>query len=112
MKMLRCVVQPHKIEDLRQALEEIDIHGLTVYEVKGHGRQKGHKEVYRGSEYHVSFMPKMMAEIALGDEQVETAIEKIIGAVQTGQIGDGKIFVFPLDQVVRVRTKERGEDAL
>ncbi len=112
MKMLRCVVQPHKIEDLRQALEEIDIHGLTVYEVKGHGRQKGHKEVYRGSEYHVSFMPKMMAEIALGDEQVETAIEKIIEAVQTGQIGDGKIFVSPLDEVVRVRTKERGEDAL
>jgi len=112
MKMLRCVIQPHKIEDLRQALEEIDIHGLTVYEVKGHGRQKGHKEAYLGSEHHLSFMPKMMAEIALGDAQVEGAVEKIIGAVQTGQIGDGKIFVSSLDDVVRVRTKERGEDAL
>ena len=112
MKMLRCVVQPYKMEDLRAAMEEIDVHGLTVYEVKGHGRQKGHTEVYRGSEYQVSFLPKTMCEIAILAERLDEVIEKIISTVRTGQIGDGKIFISTIDEVVRVRTGERGSDAL
>ncbi len=112
MKMLRCVVQPFKLEDLRAALEEMGVQGMTVYEVKGHGRQKGHKEIYRGSEYHVSFLPKMMIEVALPAERVEEAIQKITITLRSGQIGDGKIFVSALDEVVRIRTGERGEEAL
>lgn len=112
MKMLRCVVQPFKLEDLRAALEEMGVQGMTVYEVKGHGRQKGHKEIYRGSEYHVSFLPKMMIEVALPAERVEEAIQKITTTLRSGQIGDGKIFVSALDEVVRIRTGERGEEAL
>jgi len=112
MKMLRCVLQPHKLEELRAALEGMGLQGMTVYEVKGHGRQKGHKEVYRGSEYHVSFLPKIMVEMAVSDEQAERAIAKIIETVRSGKIGDGKIFVSALDDVVRIRTGERGPDAL
>ena len=112
MKMLRCVVQPFKLEELRAALEEMGVQGMTVYEVKGHGRQKGHKEIYRGSEYHVSFLPKMMVEIAIPSERVDEAIDKITQTLRTGQIGDGKIFISSLDEVVRIRTGERGTDAL
>ncbi|MCX7016551.1 MAG: P-II family nitrogen regulator [Candidatus Sumerlaeota bacterium] len=112
MKMLRCIVQPYKMEDLRAALEDIGGVGMTIYEVKGHGRQKGHKEVYRGAEYQVSFLPKMMVEVALPDERVDEVVEKIIQTVRTGQIGDGKIFISDLEEVVRIRTSERGIDAL
>jgi nitrogen regulatory protein PII len=112
MKMLRCVIQPFKLDDLRAALEEIGLHGMTVYEVKGHGRQKGHKELYRGSEYHISFLPKIMVEIAVPAERLEEAVTKIIETVRTGKIGDGKIFVSSIDDVVRIRTGERGPDVL
>jgi nitrogen regulatory protein PII len=112
MKMLRCVVQPFKLEELRAALEQIGVTGMTVHEVKGHGRQRGHKEIYRGSEYQVSFVPKMMVEIALPTERVEDAIQTIMATLRTGQIGDGKIFISTLDEVVRIRTGERGGDAL
>jgi len=112
MKMLRIVIQPYKLDDLRAALEGMNLHGMTVYEVKGHGRQKGHKEVYRGSEYHVSFLPKIMMEVAVRADAVEEIIEKIIQTVRTGKIGDGKIFVSNLDDVIRIRTGERGPDAL
>jgi nitrogen regulatory protein PII len=112
MKMLRCVIQPYKIDDLRDALTALGIDRMTAYEVKGHGRQKGHRELYRGSEYQVNFLPKMMVEIALPDERVQEASEKIMEAVRSGKIGDGKIFVFPVDDAIRIRTGERGEDAL
>jgi len=112
MKMLRCVVQPYKMEDLRAALEDIEVVGMTIYEVKGHGRQKGHKEIYRGAEYQVSFVPKMMVEVALPDDRVDEVVEKIIQTIRTGQIGDGKIFITDLEEVVRIRTTERGVDAL
>lgn len=112
MKLLRCVIQPYKIDELRAALEAAGIDRMTAYEVKGHGRQKGHKELYRGSEYHVSFIPKTMIEIAIPADRVDDAVEKICQAVRTGKIGDGKIFVSSLDDVIRIRTGEHGADAL
>lgn len=112
MKLLRCVIQPYKMDDLRAALEGLGIQGMTVYEVKGHGRQKGHKEVYRGSEYHVSFLPKIMFEVAVRAENIEQIVAKIIETVRTGKIGDGKIFISTLDDAIRIRTGERGPDAL
>jgi len=112
MKMLRCVIQPYKVDDLRAGLESIGLDRLTAYEVKGHGRQKGHKELYRGSEYFVSFLPKMMIEVAVPTERVEEAVQKIIESVRTNKIGDGKIFISELDDVIRIRTGERGADAL
>ena len=112
MKLLRCVIQPYKIDELRAALEAIGIDRMTAYEVKGHGRQKGHKELYRGSEYQVSFLPKTMVEIAMPADRVDEAVEKIIEAVRSGKIGDGKIFISTLDDVIRIRTGERGADAL
>lgn len=112
MKLLRCVFQPYKLDELREALEEAGVVGMTTHEVKGHGRQKGHKELYRGAEYHVSFLPKMMLETAVPAERVEEIVEKIIGVLRTGKIGDGKIFISSLDDVVRIRTGERGHDAI
>ncbi len=112
MKMLRCVIQPFKLEELREAMEANNVHGMTIHEVKGHGRQKGHKEIYRGSEYQVSFLPKIMVEIAIPSERSDEVVEAIVKTLQTGQIGDGKIFISSLDDVVRIRTGERGPDAL
>jgi nitrogen regulatory protein PII len=112
MKMLRCVIQPYRLDDLRAALEGIGLQGMTVHEVKGHGRQKGHKELYRGSEYHVSFLPKIMLEIAIPANRVEEVVAKIVATLRTGKIGDGKIFISSLDDVIRIRTGERGLDAL
>ena len=112
MKIVSAIIKPFKLDDVRAALSDIGINGLTVYEVKGHGRQKGHVEVYRGSEYQVSFLPKTMCEIAIPAERLDEVVEKIIATVRTGQIGDGKIFVSTIDEVVRVRTGERGTDAL
>ena len=112
MKMLRCVIQPYRLDDLRTALEAIGVLGMTVHEVKGHGRQRGHKELYRGSEYHVSFLPKIMLETAVPSERVEAVVAKIIETLRTGKIGDGKIFITSLDDVIRIRTGERGSDAL
>ncbi len=112
MKMITAVIKPFKLDDVRDALNQIGISGMTVEEVKGYGRQKGHTELYRGAEYVVEFQPKVRLQLAISDAQVEAAIEAIIGAANTGKIGDGKIFVSSLEQSIRIRTGETGEDAL
>jgi nitrogen regulatory protein P-II 2 len=112
MKLLIAVIKPYKLDDVRDALSEVGVKGLTVTEVKGFGRQKGHTELYRGAEYVVDFLPKTKLEIALDDEQVDDAIEAITKTAGTGKIGDGKIFVQNLEQTVRIRTGETGSDAL
>jgi nitrogen regulatory protein P-II 1 len=112
MKKIEVIIKPFKLDTVREALSEIGITGLTVTEVKGFGRQKGHTELYRGAEYVVDFLPKIKLEIALADELVEAAIETICRAANTGKIGDGKIFVLPLEEVVRIRTGETGEAAV
>jgi nitrogen regulatory protein P-II 1 len=112
MKKIEAIVKPFKLDEVREALSEIGVTGLTVTEVKGFGRQKGHTELYRGAEYVVDFLPKVKIELILGDEDVERAIEAVIKAARTGKIGDGKIFVTGVDQVVRIRTGESGEAAV
>ncbi len=112
MKLVTAVIKPFKLDDVRSALSDIGVQGVTVTEVKGFGRQKGHTELYRGAEYVVDFLPKVKLEIAVADGMVETVIEAITKAANTGKIGDGKIFVSPLEQVIRIRTGETGEDAI
>ena len=112
MKMITAVIKPFKLEEVREALAECGVTGLTVTEVKGFGRQKGHTELYRGAEYVVDFLPKLKIEAAVADELVEAAIDAIEGAARTGKIGDGKIFVLGLEQSIRIRTGETGEAAL
>ncbi len=112
MKLVIAIIQPFKLEDVRKALDGLGIEGLTVSEVKGYGRQKGHTEIYRGAEYEVNCVPKLKIEVAVPSEQVGKAIEAITAAAKTGQIGDGKIFVTPIDQTVRIRTGETDADAL
>jgi nitrogen regulatory protein P-II 2 len=112
MKIITAIIKPFKLDDVRQALGEIGVQGLTVSEVKGFGRQKGHTELYRGAEYVVDFLPKMKLEIAIGDDLVDQAIEAITTSANTGKIGDGKIFITNLEQVVRIRTGESGPAAL
>ncbi|WP_028536574.1 P-II family nitrogen regulator [Paludibacterium yongneupense] len=112
MKKIEAVIKPFKLDQVREALSDIGVNGLTVTEVKGFGRQKGHTELYRGAEYVVDFLPKVKVEVVLADDQVERAIETIIAAARTGKIGDGKIFVTPVEQVVRIRTGETDEAAI
>ena len=112
MKLVVAIIQPHRIENVRQALTDIGLNGLTVTEVRGYGRQKGHTEIYRGAEYTISFMPKLKIEVALSDDRVDDAISAITKSARTGKIGDGKIFVLDLLGVQRVRTGETGDDAL
>jgi len=112
MKKIEAVIKPFKLDEVREALSEIGINGLTVTEVKGFGRQKGHTELYRGAEYVVDFLPKVKVEVVLADDQVDHAIESIVKAARTGKIGDGKIFVSAVEQVVRIRTGEVNEDAI
>ena len=112
MKLITAIIKPFKLDEVREALSAIGVQGLTVTEVKGFGRQKGHTELYRGAEYVVDFLPKVKIEAAVADDVVERVIEAIETAARTGKIGDGKIFVSPLDQVVRIRTGETGQDAL
>lgn len=112
MKLITAVIKPFKLDDVREALSEIGIQGITVIEVKGFGRQKGHTELYRGAEYVVDFLPKIKIEVAVADEMAEQVIEAIANAASTGKIGDGKIFVTALEEVVRIRTGETGVDAL
>ncbi|MFJ8815866.1 MULTISPECIES: P-II family nitrogen regulator [Amycolatopsis] len=112
MKLLTAVVRPFVLDDVRQALERLAVLGMTVTEVQGYGRQKGHREVYRGAEYEVDFVRKLRVEVLLDDEVVERALEAVVGACRTGRIGDGKVWVTPVDTVVRVRTGERGSDAI
>jgi nitrogen regulatory protein P-II 2 len=112
MKMVSAIIKPFKLDDVREALSEVGVAGITVTEVKGFGRQKGHTELYRGAEYVVDFLPKIKVEIAIDDDVVDQVVEAITGAAKTGKIGDGKIFVTPVEQVVRVRTGETGPEAL
>ncbi len=112
MKKIEAVIKPFKLDDVREALSEAGVTGLTVTEVKGFGRQKGHTELYRGAEYVIDFLPKVKIEVVIPDGQVERCVEAIIAAARTGKIGDGKIFVYPIEQVVRIRTGERGESAI
>ncbi len=112
MKLVTAILKPFKLDDVREALSEIGVTGVTVTEVKGFGRQKGHTELYRGAEYVVDFLPKVKLEIAIADNMVDPAIEAIMSVANTGKIGDGKIFVSPLEQVIRIRTGETGENAI
>jgi nitrogen regulatory protein P-II 2 len=112
MRLITAIIKPFKLDGVREALSEINVQGITVTEVKGFGRQKGHTELYRGAEYVVDFLPKIKLEIAIDDGLAEHAIEAIVKAAGTGKIGDGKIFVLPLDQAIRIRTGETGADAL
>ncbi|MEO6280485.1 P-II family nitrogen regulator [Roseateles sp.] len=112
MKLITAIIKPFKLDEVREALSAIGVQGLTVTEVKGFGRQKGHTELYRGAEYVVDFLPKVKIEAAVNDDVVDRVIEAIESSARTGKIGDGKIFVSPLDQVVRIRTGETGNDAL
>ena len=112
MKLIVAVVKPFKLEEVRTALDRVGVKGMTVSEANGYGRQKGHTEIYRGSEYNIAFMPKVRLEMAVGDGEVDAAVEAIRAAARTGQIGDGKIFVLPLERAMRVRTGETGDEAL
>ncbi|GAC1331308.1 MAG: P-II family nitrogen regulator [Beijerinckiaceae bacterium] len=112
MKIVMAIIKPFKLDEVRDALTAVGVHGLTVTEVKGYGRQKGHTEIYRGAEYAVSFLPKLKIEVAVASDLVDRTIEAISAAARTGQIGDGKIFVSSLEQAVRIRTGERDADAL
>ena len=112
MKLVTAIIKPFKLDDVREAISEIGIDGLTVTEVKGFGRQKGHTELYRGAEYQVDFLPKVKLEIAVQDDQVDRLVEAIVGAAKTGKIGDGQVFVYDLEGAVRIRTGETDSDAL
>lgn len=112
MKMITAIVKPFRLEEVRGALQELGIHGMTVSEVKGFGRQHGHTELYRGAEYKVDFVPKAKIEVAVSDELVERTVDAIIGSARTGKVGDGKIFITDLSQVLRIRTGETGDNAL
>jgi nitrogen regulatory protein P-II 2 len=112
MKLVTAIIKPFKMDDVRAALSDIGVQGITVTEVKGFGRQRGHTELYRGAEYVVDFLPKAKLEIAVADNQVDATIDAIVKTANTGKIGDGKIFVAPLEQVIRIRTGETGEEAI
>lgn len=112
MKKIEAIIKPFKMDDVREALAEVGVSGMTVTEVKGFGRQKGHTELYRGAEYNVDFLPKMKLEVVIPEAQVELAIEAIMKTAQTGKIGDGKIFVYEVERVIRIRTGEENEDAV
>jgi len=112
MKLVKAIIKPFKLEEVKEALSEIGVEGMTVTEVKGFGRQKGHTEIYRGSEYTVDFLPKVMVDVAVADDLAAKTVDAIKGAAKTGKIGDGKIFVLPLDEAVRIRTDETGEGAI
>ena len=112
MKLIKAIIKPFKLEEVKEALAEVGVEGMTVTEVKGFGRQKGHTEIYRGSEYTVDFLPKVQIEIALADDMVKKAVDAIKTAAKTGKIGDGKIFIIPLDDAIRIRTEEQGDTAI
>jgi len=112
MKKVEAIIKPFKLEDVKEALSEIGVQGMTVSEVKGFGRQKGHTEIYRGSEYTVDFLPKVKLEIVVDDEQTDEVVDKIVSTANTGKIGDGKVFVSPVEEAVRIRTGEKGAEAV
>jgi len=112
MKKIEAIIKPFKLEEVKDALGELGIEGMTVSEVKGFGRQKGHTEIYRGSEYTVDFLPKIKVEMVLPEDRVETAVKAIVSSAKTGKIGDGKIFILPIDEAIRIRTEEKGDKAV
>jgi nitrogen regulatory protein PII len=112
MKKIEAIIKPFKLEEVKEALEEAGVAGMTVIEVKGFGRQKGHTEIYRGSEYTVDFLPKVKIELVVPDERVDAAVAAIVKSARTGKIGDGKVFVAPVDEAIRIRTEEKGESAV
>lgn len=112
MKKIEAIIKPFKLDEVKKALNDIGIQGMTITEVKGYGRQKGHKEIYRGAEYEVDFIPKIKIEVVTDSENADKVVAKIQEAARTGKIGDGKIFIFPLTEVIRVRTGEKGKDAI
>lgn len=112
MKKIEAIIKPFKLEDVKEALSDNGIKGLTVTEVKGFGRQKGHKELYRGAEYEIEFLPKLKLEIVVPDSEVETVVDAIVASARTGRLGDGKVFVQPVEEVIRIRTGERGEKGI
>src|SRR5215467_10451611 len=111
MKKIEAVIQPHKLEDVREALKAIGIDGMTISEVRGHGRQKGHKEIYRGMEYHVDLLPKVKVETVVPDNRAEEVIQALVASARTGKIGDGKVFVYDVAEAIRIRNDDRGEGA-
>jgi len=112
MKKIEAIIRPFKLDDVKEALSEIGVRGMTITEVKGYGRQKGHTELYRGAEYKIDFLPKIKIEIVAPDNMVDKIVSTIIKAAKTGLVGDGKIFIYPVEEVIRVRTEETGEDAI
>ena len=112
MKKIEAIIKPFKLDEVKEALQEIGLQGITVIEAKGFGRQKGHTELYRGAEYVVDFLPKVKIEVVVEDHMVDRTVEAIINAAKTGRIGDGKIFILPIEEAIRIRTGERGEDAI
>ena len=112
MKRIEAIIQPYKLDDVREALKSVGVDGMTIYDVRGHGRQKGHKEVYRGQEYEVDLLPKVKVEIVVGDDRVDETVKAVVEAARTGKIGDGKVFIFDVVDAVRIRNSETGESAL
>ena len=112
MKKIEAIIRPFKLDEVREALSEIGVRGMTLTEVKGYGRQKGHTELYRGSEYKIDFLPKIKIEVIVQDSMIERVVSTILKASKTGQVGDGKIFIYPVEDVIRIRTEESGEDAI
>jgi len=112
VKKVEAIIKPFKLEEVKEALSKVGIKGLTVSEVKGFGRQKGHKELYRGAEYEIEFLPKVKLEVVVSDDELDVVIEAIVSSARTGRLGDGKVFVTPVEEVLRIRTNERGEDAI
>ena len=112
MKKIEAIIQPHKLEDVREALKAIGIDGMTIAEVRGHGRQKGHKEVYRGMEYHVDLLPKVTVEMVVPDSRAQEVVQTLVASARTGKIGDGKVFVYEVAEAIRIRNDDRGEGAL
>ena len=112
MKRLEAIIQPYKTDDVREALKKIGADGMTIYDVRGHGRQKGHKEIYRGQEYEVDLLPKTKIELIIADDRVEETVNAIVESACTGKIGDGKVFIYPIEDAIRIRNKDRGEAAL
>ena len=112
MKRIEAIIQPFKLDDVREALKGVGVDGMTIYDVRGHGRQKGHKEVYRGQEYEVDLLPKVKLEVVVTDDRVQETSEAVIQAARTGKIGDGKVFIYPVEEAVRIRNNDTGEAAL
>jgi len=112
MKRIEAIIQPFKLDDVREGLKEIGVDGMTIYDVRGHGRQKGHKEVYRGQEYEVDLLPKVKLEVVVSDDRVEATVKAITESARTGKIGDGKVFIYPVEEAIRIRNSDTGESAL